>query len=134
MKHGDGALAGKAGLHAHIKDVNQYLSNPDNVEQLKEDMVAVFNQKKDLELIDCDKEKDLRSFSDKKPILLLALANHNPRSSTLHGLLTTLPDSPHADLCIATASLLGYGLYDQGIHTVETALTRFSDYIYYKKD
>ncbi len=40
----------------------------------------------------------------------------------------------HAELHIATASLLGYGLYDQGIHTVETALTRFSDYIYYKKD
>ena len=57
------AHGGKAGLHAHIKDVNQYLSNPDNVEQLKEDMVAVFNQKKDLELIDCDKEKDLRSFT-----------------------------------------------------------------------
>ena len=131
MKHGDGALTGKAGLHPHIEDTNEYLSTPDDVKRLKEDMLAVFNQKRELALIDCG--KDLRSFSDEKPLLLLAFANHAPGKSNLHKLLHSLPNSPHAELRIVTASLLGYGLYDQGIHTVESVLTRFSDYIYDKK-
>ena len=69
VKYGDGALAGKAGLHAHIEDANKYLSTPDDVKRLKEDMLAVFNQKRELDLIDCG--EDLRSFSDEKPLLLL---------------------------------------------------------------
>lgn len=55
VKHGDRALVGKAGLHAHIKGVNSYLSTPGDVKRLKEDMVAVFNQKRKLKLIKCQK-------------------------------------------------------------------------------
>ena len=91
-------------------------------------MVDVFNQKRGLGLICC--RNDLASFSNEKPLLLLALVNHDPESSILHGLLDTLPKSPRADLAIATASFLGYGLYDQEVHTIEKAKIRFGDYIY----
>ena len=92
-------------------------------------MVGVFNQKRNLNIIDCG--KDLGSFSDEKPRLLLAFVNHDPGKSKLRDLLKKdeLPDSPHAELCIATASFLGYGLYDQGLHSVKEAKKRFGDYI-----
>ena len=128
IKHGDGALKYDAGLHGHIKDVNNYLDDPDKLSSIKEEMIDVFNQKRGLGLICC--RNDLASFSNEKPLLLLALVNHDPESSILHGLLDGLPKSPGADLAIATASFLGYGLYDQGIHTIEEAKKRFGDYIY----
>ena len=131
VKHGDGSLTGTAGLCKHISDVNKYLENPEHVRHLKTDMVHVFNQKLGLCLIKCANK--LCSFSDEKPIFLLVLANHDPESSKLRNLLHNLPDSPNAELRIATASFLGYGLYEQGVHTVEAVESRFGDYIYSKE-
>lgn len=130
MKYGDKALTGKAGLHQHIQDINTYLGQPgDYVMELKEDMKNVFRQKRHLGLIDC--RKDLEGFgSDDQPLLLLVLANHDPGKRKLRDLLEGVPDSPHAELRIATASFLGYGMYDQGVHTVEEAFRRFGDYIH----
>ena len=129
MKYGDGAIARKtAGLHAHVNDVNKYLRDTDNVKRLKEEMVRVFNQKRSLGLIDCG--KDLCGLGDERPMLLLVLANHNPNSTSLRDTLCPPPDSPHVDLHIATASFLGYGLYDQGIHTVRETFERFGEYIH----
>jgi hypothetical protein len=123
VKYGDGALGGKAGLHDHIDDVNQLLAFPANVAALKREMVAVFNQKRELELINC--EKDLEGFSTEKPQLLLVLVNHDPGKSELRKLLQKLPPSPHADVCIANACLLGYGLFDPAVLPLEKAMTRF---------
>ena len=128
MKHGANALEGSAGLHQHIRDVNRYLSDRIKVDDLKKDMVKVFNQKRDLGLIDCG--KDLGSFSDESPILLLVFANHDPGKSKLCELLGSLPESPHAELCVATASFMGYGLYEQGVHKIDEAWRRFGDYVY----
>lgn len=123
VKVGDGALDGTAGLHAHVDDVNGYLAAPGNLAAIKEEMLRVFNQKRALGLVDC--EKDLRGFSDEPPVLLLVLVNHDPDKSRLRELLRTLPPSPHAELRIATGSLLGYGLYDPAILTIDEALARF---------
>ena len=131
MKYGDGALKGRAGLHEHITGVNSYLSDPARVDDLKQDMVGVFNQKRELGFIDCD--KDLGSFSDKPPILLLVFANHDPGVPKLDELLRCCPQSPHAELCVATASFMGYGLYDQGIHRIDEARRRFADYFYSRR-
>jgi hypothetical protein len=127
VKFGDGALNGKAGLHAHVTDVNAYLAKPGNLDALKQEMLLVFNQKRSLGLIDC--EKDLLGFGDEPPMLLLVIVNHDPDKSRLRQLLRTLPPSPHAELRIATGSLLGYGLYDPAIHPVEEALAHFEAYI-----
>lgn len=123
VKHGDGALDGMAGLHDHITDANAHLANPTNVIGLKQEMVRVFNQKRALGFIDC--EKDLLSFSAEQPLLLLVLANHDPGKSRLRELLRSLPPSPHAELRVVTGCLLGYGLYDPAILTVERALVQF---------
>ena len=128
MKYGDNALGGVAGIKSHIDKVNKFLSDPDKLGNFKKDMIGVFSQKRDLGLLECG--KSLASFSDEKPLLLLAFANHDPEKSRLRSVLDNLPDSPHAELRVATASFMGYGLYDQGIHTIDETRKRFRDYIY----
>ena len=119
MKYGDGALEGDAGLHKHIEDVYSYLSDQ-TVNSLKQEMVGIFNQKRTLGLIDCG--KDLSTFSNEKPILLLVFANHDPGKSKLRDVLGCLRESPHAELYVATASFMGYGLYEQGVHKIDEEL------------
>ena len=53
LKYADGALGGTAGLHAHVHDVNACLGNPTKLAGLKDEMVRVFNQKRELGLVDC---------------------------------------------------------------------------------
>lgn len=124
VKYGDSALQN---LHAHVGHVNHFAEDPHRLTPFKEDMVNVFNQKWELELVDC--RKKLQSFSAERPILLLLFANHDPQKSALSELLRSLPDSPHVDVRIATASFLGYGLYEQCVHPVRTVLERFGDYV-----
>ncbi len=128
VKHGDGALNGAVGLHAPIKDVNQYAGDPDKLSKVREETVRVFNQKRSLGLI--NRGKDLAGFSNDPPFLLLAFVNHDPGSRKLRDLLRTLPHSPNAELRIATASFLGCGLYDQGIHPLNEAWRCFGNCIH----
>ena len=127
LKFGDNALDGKAGVHAHIRGASDFLAAPGSLDALKAEMVTVFNQKRTLGLVDCG--KDLLGFSDEPPILLLVFVNHDPDKSRLREILRTLPPSPHAELRIATGGLMGYGLYDPAIHSVDEAMTRFADRI-----
>ena len=131
VKHGDKALTKIAGLHAHIRDINNYVGEVGNLQKIKEDMIAVFNQKLSLNLM--TSKKALVSFSDEPPRFVLELVNHDPDSKILLKELRTLPESPHVELCIATACFLGYGLYNQGIHSLDEAQSRFGDYIHRKK-
>jgi hypothetical protein len=126
-KFGEGALDGSSGIRSHVEDINHFLSNPANVSALKNEMVNVFNQKRELGLIDCG--KDLESFSDERPMLLLALLNHDPDSTKLRASLDNLPPSPHAEICLATSGLMGYGLFDQAVLPLATARERLGDLI-----
>lgn len=129
MKYGDNALEGDAGLCKHIQDIDAFLCKSD-LKRFKEDMVRVFNQKRRLGLIPGCK-KDLESFGDEKPILLLVLASHDPGKSTLSKVLDDLERLKYskADLRIATASFFGYGLYDEGVHEVACFRKLFANYI-----
>ena len=131
VKHGDGALDGKSGLHDHVRDINKYAGDRNDLKGIKEDMVRVFNQKLELGLIDCG--KPLVSFSDAPPILMLTFVNHDPEKSKLGELLQTLPESPNIELRIATASFFGYGLYDQGVHSLVEVWSRFGNYIHHQE-
>ena len=124
FKYGDGALDN---LHEHVRNVNQFAADGHRLSEFKRDMVRVFNQKLELKLIDCGKE--LHSFGDERPLLVLALANHDPQKTELAKLLDTLPTSPNVELRIPTASFLGYGLYDQGMHSVQIAQSRLKDWL-----
>jgi hypothetical protein len=127
MKYLDNALSGKAGLKEHIKDISDFLRNRDNLTKIKNEMKTVFNQKQDLGLI--NNSKPIESFSDNKPEYILALVNHDPASSKLRAELKTLAPCPHMELKFAVSNFMGYGLYDQGIYTLDAFLRRFEDQI-----
>ena len=102
---------------------NKFLAVSANLQRLKKEMVDVFKQKRALGLVNCG--RDPVSFSDEPPMLLLVLVNHDPDSSKLRAQIEPLPPSPHAEVYLATACFMGYGLFDQGIFPIEEALTRF---------
>ena len=121
VKQGDGALAGRAGIHAHVRDVDGFLADPARVAHLKEEMLTVFNQKRAMGLMNCG--RDLDAFSDEPPALLFILANHDPDKTRLREELSTLPATQHCEVLVATSSLVGYGLFEPGVRTVTEALT-----------
>ena len=100
----------------------------DDLECFKRDMVGVFSQKRRLGLMPGCK-KDLESFGNEKPILLLVLANHDPGKTALGKVLEDLPECPKADVRVAAATFFGYGLYDEGIHEVACFRRLFANYI-----
>lgn len=120
VKQGDNALSGRAGVHAHVRDVDAFLADPDRLRRLKEAMVEVFNQKRVMGLMNCG--RDLNGFSDEPPVLLFVLANHDPEKTRLRAELATMPATEHCEVRIATSSLVGYGLFDPMIRTVPEAL------------
>jgi len=122
VKQGDNALSGQAGLHAHVRDIDRFLADPARLASLKEEMVAVFRQKRALGLIDCG--RDLTSFSDEPPLVLLILANHDPAKTKLREQLATLPTAHHCAIRVVASSLVGYGLFDPGMLTVDEVLAR----------
>ncbi|MGI9322227.1 MAG: hypothetical protein ACR2PJ_01465 [Pseudomonadales bacterium] len=126
-KHGDGAIDGSSGIHSHIVGINQFLDDDANVQALKKEMVNVFNQKLRLGLL--NSRKDLLSFSDEPPMLLLALVNHDPDKLPLHRILESLPPSPNAEIYLATGCFMGYGLFDQAVVPLDEARLRFGSYI-----
>jgi hypothetical protein len=124
VKHGDGALDGPSGLHGHIAGVDAFLDNPGNVETLKKEMTASFNDKRALGIMNC--ELGLTGFSKEKPVLLLVLANHDPDKTKLGVVLRSLPACQHAEVRFASATFMGYGLFDRAILTLPELATRFS--------
>ena len=109
VKYGDGALKKKAGLVDHVKKLNAFLGRPKNLAVLKRDMLTVFNQRHKLGLI--RSKCPIRSFSNDRPQYILVLANHDPSSTILRKELEKLPECRKAEILVAMASPMGYGLY-----------------------
>lgn len=116
-----------AGLCKHVDDMNTFLSKSDNLENIKEEMKIVFNQKLDLGLI--NNQKAIESFSNDKPEFLLALSNHDPESTILRNELERLPECTNTEIKVATSNFMGYGLYSHGIYGLDEFLRKFEDRI-----
>jgi len=128
MKYCDGALAGKAGLKKHLKDMNYFLFNQERLSSLKAEMKNVFNQMRRLKLI--NNQKDIAQFNNDKPEYIFILANHDPASSVLKRELDGLPtDYPNLKLKFAVSNFMGYGLYKQNIYGLRDFLVRFREQI-----
>jgi len=128
MKYCDGALAGKAGLKKHLKDMNDFLSNQERLDNLKAEMKNVFNQMRRLKLI--NNQKDIAQLVDKKPEYIFILANHDPASSVLRRELDGLPiNYPNLELKFAVSNFMGYGLYAQNIYGLNDFISRFKEQV-----
>ena len=134
MKYMDGALSGKAGILAHIKDMKKYFDPVGNkLALLKDEMKQVFNQKQELGLI--DNKKHVEKFGDRKLEYIFVFANHDPDSSILYNELQKVKavagELPF-ELKFAVSNFMGYGLYKQNIYNLDDFMKLFHKQIYSK--
>lgn len=115
VKYGDNALTGKAGIQEHIKDIYTFLNNEKN--DIYQEVEKIINQKVSLDIINISKNVTLL---ENKPEFILLCANHKPAKTVLKRELQEVIKSKEyeklkemCDLKIATASFMGYGLYDE---------------------
>jgi hypothetical protein len=127
LKFGDGSLKGSAGLEKHIKDMDEFLSNQKNIDNIKEEMKKTFNQKLELGLI--ENQNKIESFSGEKPEYILVLANHDPDSTLLRIELKKIQPSENFELKIATSNFMGYGLFQEAIYTLDEFKKKFCEQI-----
>lgn len=121
VKQGDHSLKDKSGLHAHLNDVEAFLADSAQVARTKTEMVGLFKQKHTLGLM--NNVHTLVGFGDQPPLFLLVLANHVPRSTTLRKQLETMPAAQRCEVQIAQASMVGYGLFDPLVRTLDQVLS-----------
>jgi hypothetical protein len=126
VKYGDNALTKAAGLKKHFEDIVSFLSNHD-ASSICAEVQQVFNQKIELGLINGIREQARISLGvNERAEFILLLANHKPASSIMKSELENiLQTSVYKDLCkmaeirIAHASHMGYGLFDKTMLTLE---------------
>jgi hypothetical protein len=122
-KNGDGSLDN---FEDHIKHAND-ICQGQYIDNLKKDMIKVFNQKRALGLIDCD--KDIVSFSEEKPEYIFALINHDPSKSELAKLVGNVKACSNIEIKFATSNFMGYGLYIEGIYGLEEFKLKYDNQI-----
>lgn len=121
MKTGDGAVNGEAGLTAHYQQWVDFFGDVHQRKAFEHDMLAVFEQKRQLGLIPVLKhnpKKIVRVAAEVEAIFLLA--NHKPASRTLMASVRAIDEGQNVQLPgfrigFATATFMGFGLYAQNI-------------------
>ena len=129
LKYLDQALTGKCGLQDHLKGINAFLAEPDNVLDIKCEMLKVFNKLREYKFIEA--KKDLEDFKEtSKPEYIFILANHDPASEKLRRELKDIPSFfENFDLKFAVSNFMGYGLYEQNMLTKDEFLRKFEGHI-----
>lgn len=126
VKYGDNALTGAAGLKKHFEDMETYLRNH-SYPGLCAEAQRMLNQKIELGLVNGVKDT-VRICIDpnKRPEFILLFANHKPASSILKRELEAVIRSDTykslselANTRIAASSLMGYGLYERTMCSLE---------------
>lgn len=135
LKYYTKALEGESGLVDHVKAISKFFSIKGNVDSLKEEVINVFNQKRELKLVKfgAGGNKNTIDTLDGPVELILMLSNYDPECANLHKALDeietiALPDG--LELKFATANFLGYGLYKECIYDIDTFRAIFKKQIY----
>ena len=120
MKYGDGALSGTSGLMEHLRDFGHFLKTA-NLPAICADYAEVFRQKCELGLI-----PDLKNLPHDITIqsediaLIFLLGNHDPAKNGLRTIVTGLQPSNYPfPVKFAVASMMGYGLYDEMMYSIQ---------------
>lgn len=135
MKYGDGAISGKAGMLEHIEDFTKYCALDRGFAMLKEEMVAIFKQKRELGLIPSliNNRNVVEKFSNEVDFIFL-LVNHDPESSKLVDILGKInkkyvTQKLGFNLKFCSSNFMGYGIYKQNIYSFPTFIARFDQQI-----
>ena len=132
VKYGDNALVGAAGLSKHFADMESFLS-ADYADGIFTEVETMLNQKIELGLVNGLRESTKISLDrDKKPEFVLLFANHKPASSVLKRELETIINTDIykrlyslADTKIAVSNYMGFGLYENGVISLEDFLNEY---------
>jgi len=141
VKYGDNALKGKitdSGLIGHFSKTLDFVKQNGSLDSIKNEVVDLFKQKRRLGLVKfgTNTPGDIEELDAVNSQFVVLLANHNPRSKAFDNVIndkdfidlhTEL--SRYMDIRFATASFMGYGLYESHMLT----LHRFINYIEYLK-
>lgn len=124
LKYGDGALGGTSGIEKHLQDLSSFVADPDRLREFTRDMAEVFRQKCELGLVHGLQEKQFQLNVDPStPEVIFAFAEHDPDSGILERILSDINKSQYVfPIRLASASLLGCGLYEDHMLTVEQYL------------
>jgi len=135
MKAGDGALTGESGIETHLEQLRRFLSDRQQVQEFKTEMLTVFRQKRELHLI-------RRLRSNKNPVeafdagidVILLVVGHDPASRTLADILqevhrTKQAEIPGAAVRLCSANFMGFGLYKENMFTLPAFVKRFATQI-----
>jgi len=131
VKYGDSALNKTSGIIEHVKDWYKLISDKNKWNFLCEDAEKVFNQKIELGLIRGIKNKTMTISTKKMPELILLIINTKPQKTTLNTELQkintldeykVLRNLGCEEIKIATASMMGYGLYIECIKPINEFL------------
>jgi len=129
VKYADNALANTSGLREHVTQISKMAKDPEALEDIKQEMLEVFRQKRDLGLVRFGRggnNNEVDSFEEGTPEILLMLINHKPTSSKLLSELDKLSDEQKAMVKIVTANFLGYGLYEKCVFSHADFIERYS--------
>jgi hypothetical protein len=126
VKYGDNALTGAAGLKKHFEDIESFLRNH-SFSGLCSEAQRMLNQKIELGLINgVNETSEISIDPNKRPEFILLFANHKPASSILKRELEAVVQSDtyislieSASVKIAASSLMGYGLYERTMYSIE---------------
>ena len=130
LKYGDSALTGGSGLVEHVKHMRAIVQDQKALKDTEDEMKKVFAQKRELGLVRRlgagENEHEVDSFVPGAPEVMLLLINHDPAKSALPRELNALDAEAKKTLKVATANFMGYGLYAEGILTLEEFCTRYT--------
>jgi len=119
VKQGYSTISGESGMVSHFKDF-EIFNHSYKVEEFKDDMVAVFKQKRELGLIvDMEKYKEVKQVSQNIEFVFL-LANYKSQSTALSEALNDIKDCK-----FVYANAMGYGLYERNIINKEEFINLF---------
>lgn len=125
VKYGDSALTGAAGLKKHVADMDSFLRNH-VFSQLCAEAQRMLNQKIELGLASGISAANISLDHHRRPEFILLLANHKPASTILKRELESIARSDAykslcelADVKISSASMMGYGLYERAMCSME---------------
>lgn len=131
MKYGDTALDGRSGIVEHAKQWKEYLSS--NIEDIKTEMLTLFQQKRYLELIASLKENrnEIESFSNEVDCIFL-IANHDPSSRKLKESILELEkiEIPGVIIKFSASNFMGYGLFKENVLKIDEFQKRYGKQIF----
>jgi hypothetical protein len=127
MKYGYKALGGKAGIVKHFEDIEKLEDS--EIETIKDNAITQFRQLRCLDLIQFGEKGNphqINKLTDDKLEIIFLLANYVPHSTRLETDLSSIKVSlSKAEVKFATASFMGYGLYESHILTFKDFMMKY---------